>query len=511
MAPNKPNAHTPTNMLAITFAVMASIIMNVLDTTIVNVALPHMQGGLRANVDQVTWILTSYMLAMVVVTPMTGLLVERFGQRRLMIGSVAGFVFASAMAGQSHSIVEMVVWRFLQGLLGASMVPVGQAILVASYPPERRGMAMATLGMGIMLGPVLGPILGGYITDDASWRWCFYVNVPVGLTALFLLIRHVPEGGQSPRPRPIDWQGFLAMAVGLGCTQAVLSLGDQDDWFSSQTIRTLTVVAAASLVLFVWRSLTVDRPIVNLRLLKNRALALGSMGIGLFGLALYGVMVILPFYLQEHMGYEAKTAGLVMAPQGVGAMISMGLAGRLLSRNVNPRAVALAGIALGTFGSYLTLFYNLHIDMGWVIWPGFIRGLGLGFISIPLFTIAFSNLTRQETAEGSGIFNLMRNLGGSVGIALVTTIISEYTQVAWNQMGGHINPYTPILSTVLHGRPITAASAQILARTLSQHAAMRGTLDAFVFVFWGFIIMLPLVLLMGNPKARRSVELVVES
>ncbi len=509
MAQSDPDA--PTGMVAITFAVMASIIMNVLDTTIVNVALPHMQGGLRANIDQVTWILTSYMLAMVVVTPMTGLLVERFGQRRLMIGSVAGFVLASALAGQSHSITEMVIWRFLQGLLGASMVPVGQAILVSSYPPARRGMAMATLGMGIMLGPILGPILGGYITDDASWRWCFYVNVPVGLIALFLLIRHVPEAGQSPHPRPIDWQGFLAMAMGLGCAQTVLSLGDQDDWFSSQTITTLTVVAAASLMLFVWRSLTIDRPIVNLRLLKNRALALGSAGIGLFGLALYGVMVILPFYLQEHMGYEAQTAGLVMAPQGVGAMVSMALAGRLLNHGANPRLVALSGIALGTFGSYLTLSYNLHIDMAWVIWPGLIRGLGLGLISIPLFTIAFSSLTRQETAEGSGIFNLMRNLGGSIGIAIITTIISEYTQVAWNQMGGHITPYTPMLALVLHGHPATAATAQTLALILGRHAAMRGILDAFVFVFWGFIIMLPLVLLMGNPKTRHSVELVVES
>ena len=511
MAPSDSQTQTPANIVAITFAVMASIIMNVLDTTIVNVALPHMQGGLRANVDQVSWILTSYMLAMVIVTPMTGLLVERFGQRRLMIASVAGFVFTSAMAGQSHTIVELVVWRFLQGLLGASMVPVGQSILVASYPPERRGMAMATLGMGIMLGPVLGPILGGYLTDDASWRWCFYVNVPVGLVALFLLIRDVPEAGRSDHPRPIDWVGFVAMAVGLGCTQAVLSLGDQDDWFGSRNIVTLTVVAGASLLLFVWRSLTVDRPIVNLRLLKNGALALGSLGIGLFGLALYGVMVILPFFLQEHMGYEAQTAGLVMAPQGVGAMISMGLAGRLLGRGVNPRALALSGIALGAYGSYLTLFYNLHVDMAWIIWPGVLRGLGLGFISIPLFTIAYSTLSRHETAEGSGIFNLMRNLGGSVGIALVTTIISEYTQVAWNQMGGHITPYTAALAPILHERPLTAAAAQTMGQILAQHAAMRGILDAFVFVFWGFLGMLPLVLLMGGSKSAAPQDLLIES
>ncbi len=506
-----PQAPAGTNRVAITFAVMASIIMNVLDTTIVNVALPHMQGGLHANIDQVSWILTSYMLAMVVITPLTGLLVERFGQRRLMLASVAGFVFTSAMAGQSHTIVEMVIWRFLQGALGAAMVPVGQSILIASYPPERRGMAMATLGMGIMLGPILGPILGGYLTDDASWRWCFYVNVPFGLVALLLLFRHVPEAGRGLHPRPIDWQGFLAMAVGLGCTQAVLSLGDQDDWFGSQTIMTLTVVAAASLVLFVWRSLAVDRPIVNLRLLKNRALALGSLGIALFGLALYGVMVILPFYLQEHMGYEAQTTGLVMAPQGLGAMVSMGLAGRMLSRGVNPRAVALMGIALGGFGSYLTLSYNLHIDPAWIVWPGVLRGFGLGFISIPLFTIAFASLSKADTAEGSGIFNLMRNLGGSVGIALVTTIISEYTQVAWNQMGGHITPYAQALHTMVPPHSWTAATAPSLAALLAQHAAMRGVLDAFVFVFWGFIGLIPLVVLIGNPKIRAAQPIVMES
>ena len=513
MSPESGSTHAPHNMIAITFAVMASIIMNVLDTTIVNVALPHMQGGLRANIDQVSWILTSYMLAMVIITPMTGLLVERFGQRRLMIGSVAGFVFASAMAGQSHSIVEMVIWRFAQGMLGASMVPVGQSILVSSYPPERRGVAMATLGMGIMLGPVLGPILGGYLTDDFSWRWCFYVNVPIGLAALLLLVRHVPEAGQSPHPRPIDWPGFLGMAVGLGCIQIVLSLGDQDGWFSSRNITSLTVLAGASLVLFVWRSLTISRPIVNLRLLRNSALALGSVGIGLFGLALYGVMVILPIFLQEHMGYDAQTSGLVMAPQGLGAMVSMWFAGRLLNKRVNPRIMVVTGIGLGALGSWLTLFYDLQISPGWIVWPGVLRGLGLGLISIPLFTIAFSTLTRQETAEGSGIFNLMRNLGGSVGIALITTTISQYTQTAWNQMGGHINPYNPALFVALQGLHLTPGTAawQALGEILGQDAAMRGILDAFVLVFWGFIGMLPLVLLMprSKPASLLSVEAVL--
>ncbi len=495
-------------MLAITFAVMASIIMNVLDTTIVNVALPHMQGGLRANVDQTTWILTSYMLAMVIVTPLTGLLVERFGQRRLMIASVSGFVVCSALAGQSRSIVEMVIWRFLQGALGASMVPVGQAILVSSYPPERRGVAMATLGMGIMLGPILGPILGGYITDDISWRWCFYVNVPVGLAALALLIRYVPDAGKSPRPRSIDWIGFISMAVGLGALQTMLSLGNQDDWFSSNTIVTLTVMAAAFTLLFVFRSLDHPGPVVNLRLLKNQALALGSIGIGLFGLALYGVMVILPIFLQEHMGYEAQTSGLVMAPQGMGAMFSMWLAGRLLHRRASPRILALAGITFGSIGSWLTLSYNLSVSPAWIIWPGVIRGLGLGLVSIPLFTIAFSTLSKQETAEGSGLFNLMRNLGGSVGIALISTIITEFSQTGWNQIGGHITPYRPALQTFLHatGLPAAPRTFAILGALLEQQAAMRGILDALVFVFWSFLGMIPIVLLMPTPRHPASVE-----
>ncbi|MDA8390035.1 MAG: DHA2 family efflux MFS transporter permease subunit [Gammaproteobacteria bacterium] len=493
-------------MLAITFAVMASIIMNVLDTTIVNVALPHMQGGLRANVDQATWILTSYMLAMVIVTPMTGLLVERFGQRSLMLGSVTGFIICSALAGQSHSIVEMVVWRFMQGALGASMVPVGQAILVSSYPPERRGVAMATLGMGIMLGPILGPILGGYITDDMSWRWCFYVNVPVGLVALALLIRHVPDGGKSAQPRPIDWLGFVSMATGLGALQAMLSLGNEDNWFSSRTIVTLTVLAVAFLLLFVLRSLDRPNPVVNLRLLRNEALALGSIGIGLFGLALYGVMVILPIFLQEHMGYEAQTSGLVMAPQGMGAMVSMWLAGRLLNRHANPRVLALTGITLGAIGSWLTLSYNLSVSPAWIIWPGVIRGLGLGLISIPIFTIAFSTLTRQETAEGSGLFNLMRNLGGSVGIAIISTIITEYTQVGWNQIGGHITPYEFATPLFLHAArlPLDPRTWAIVGDVLGQQAAMRGILDALVFVFWSFLGMIPIILFMPAPK--RSVS-----
>ncbi len=497
----------PRSLAAITFAVMAAIIMNVLDTTIVNVALPNMEGALRANPHQGTWVLTSYLLAMVIVTPLTGLIVERYGQQRAMFWSVAVFVFSSAMCGQAQSLPEMIFWRFLQGAFGAAMVPIGQSVLVSSYPPEKRGVAMATLGMGIMLGPIAGPILGGFLTDQLSWRWCFYVNVPVGILALVLIWLHVPEAGRSDHPRPIDWLGFFLMTLGLGSLQIVLSLGDQDNWFTSHFIVSMTLIAALSLLFFVWRSLEVTRPVVNLRLLKDRSLALGSAGIGLFGLALYGVMVILPIYLQDHLGYEAVTSGLVMAPQGVGAMFSMWMAGRLLSRGANPRWMVFSGILFGLLGSYYTLQYNLEVSPWWIIFPGLIRGLGLGLISIPIFNLAFATLTKEQSAEGSGIFNLMRNLGGSVGIAFIATILSEQTQAAWNQMGAHISHFHAALNRYLQAAHLTPSPSTwaIMGLTLGQQAAMRGILDAFTFVFYSFVAMIPIVLLMRSPPKNKKI------
>lgn len=486
------------HILAITIAVMACIVMNVLDITIVNVALPHMEGSLHANANQITWALTTYMLAMVIVTPLTGLLVERFGQRQLILWSVAGFLVCSIMSGQSHSLTEIVLWRFMQGALGASLVPVGQSILLETYPLEKRGIAMATLGMGTMLGPIVGPVLGGYLTEQLSWRWCFYVNIPIGMIAFIMLLVYVPAFGKSDAPRPIDWLGFLWMAIGLGALQMMLSLGDQDGWFSSDFIIILILLASAGIFLFVIRSLSITHPLVNLRLLKDRSLTLGSAGIGLFGLALYGTMVILPIYLQNDMGYEAQTAGLVMAPQGMGSWISMWVAGRLLNRGFNPRLMIMSGIFLGATGTWLSLSYNLQISPAWIIWPGVIRGLGLGLVSIPLFTLAFTTLSKEQTPEGSGIFNLMRNLGGSVGIAIISTIMTEEAQEAWNQMGGHINPFNMALPQYLGAAGLTQGKLawQVLGQVLAQHAAMRGILDAFTFLFWSFLAVLIIVLLM---------------
>ena len=443
------------------------------------------------------------MVANVIVLPLTGLLVERYGQRTIMLWSVVGFVVSSVLCGQSHGLVEIVLWRFLQGIFGASLAPVGQTIMLGAYPSNKRGQAMAILGMGIMLGPILGPTLGGYLTDTLSWRWVFYVNIPFGILA-FLLMQTIPDGGKSTSPRPVDWTGFALMALGLGSLQGVLSLGDQDNWFSSRTIIILTIGAVLGMLFFVWRSLSVKYPVVDLRLLKDRNLSIGSMGIGIFGLALFGTMVILPIMLETLMHYEAFTAGLVMAPQGIGAMLAMMLAGRLLGRGVNPRNIVLVGVIFGAVGTYFTTLYSLDISMAWLIWPSFIRGIGFGLVTIPLFTLAFSTLKKSQQAEGSGIFNLMRTLGGSIGIAIVSTVTSQETQVGWNQMGGFINPFNPAFHHYLAAAGMTQnpTTWQVLGNVvLYSQANMRGMLDAFVLVFYGFLVMIPLIIFLKKPPA----------
>lgn len=317
---------------------------------------------------------------------------------------------------------------------------------------------------------------------------------------------NLPDGGRKPHPRPVDWLGLGLMVVSLGALQGLLSLGDQDGWFSSRTIIVLALVTVLGVLFFVGRSLSASYPLVNLRLLKDRNLTIGSLGIGLYGLAMFGTMVILPIMLESLMHYEAFTVGLVMAPQGISTMLAMMLAGRLLGRGVNPRNIVLVGIVMGAFGTYLSTLYNLNISMAWIIWPGFIRGIGFGLIATPLFTLAFMTLNKSQQAEASGIFNLMRRLGGSVGVAIVSTVMTQETQVSWNQMGGFINPFNPALRQYLAATEMTQnpTTWQVLGKVvLYNQAHMRGMLDAFVLVFYGFLIMIPLILLLRKPTLNK--------
>jgi DHA2 family multidrug resistance protein len=493
---------TPRWLISIT--VMLTTIMVILDMTIVNVSLPHMMGSLETNRDQITWVLTSYIAAQAVTIPLTGYLSGRFGRRTVMLVSVAGFVAASALCGTAETLSEMVIFRIAQGIFGASLIPLSQSVLVDTFPKGERGKAMALWGVGIMVGPVLGPTLGGYITQHLTWRWVFYINVPVGMLNLWMISRLVR---QTPKqPVHTDWLGLLLLAMGIASLQIVLDRGNQEGWFSSQLILILTFSGALSLLVFVLRGWNRPGNIVNLTLLKDRNLASASIMMAAFGLSLFGTIAMQPIMLERLLNYPAETTGLVMAPRGIGTAASMLLVSRLINR-FDIRLLIGGGLILAAAGTYLMTWYDLYIDPAWVIWPGVLQGFGMGLVMVPLSTAAFETLPKAATDAGSGIFNVFRTIGGSIGISIASTLLARDTQSSWNQLGGFINPFNPAVKEWLKHQglpPSGPASPQVLAQELYRQASMV----AFDHVFWiitlSFLAMAPLLLLMRQPKEQRT-------
>ena len=497
--------------LLISIAVMAATVMQVLDTTIVNVALPHMEGQLGASPDQISWVLTSYLVASAIFMPLTGYFTDRLGRRNYLLLSIGGFVISSMLCGLSFNIGEIVVARLMQGVFGAALVPLSQAIMVDVYPIEERGKAMAIWGLGVMVGPILGPTLGGYLTQVLSWRWTFFVNLPVGILSLVLALRYVPDTPR--RERRMDWTGFALLSAMIGALQFLLDRGNQDGWFSSNTIRISAFIAIFGLVGFIVHALQGPRQaLFRLGLFRDRNFTVASVVLAIFGLGMYGSMVLQPLMLESLFHYPALTTGFAMAPRGVVSAISMILVGRLITR-VSGRALILLGIALSAAGSFAMTGYDLHMGLFTVIWPVLIQGLGLGMIYVPLSTIAFSTLRRDDAAEAAGLFSLMRTIGSSIGISIITTALTQQTQVAWNQIGGFINPFNPALSGYLSGLGLhsqSLAGAAILTRTLARQASMRGFIDGFMLVTISFGFMAPLVLLLSGRPSKDGAAIVGE-
>ncbi len=477
--------------------------MQVLDTTIVNVALPQMQGQLSATPDQISWVLTSYLVASGILMPLTGYFVDRLGQKRYLLVSIAGFVVTSALCGLSGSLGEIVFFRLLQGAFGASLVPLSQSIMVQTFPVEERGKAMAIWGIGVMVGPILGPTLGGYLTEVLSWRWTFFINLPVGILSLFLTWRTIPD--TERRQRSMDWTGLALLGVAIGGLQFVLDRGNQDDWFNSNTIKLTAIVSALAFIAFVYHSLVgKDHALFHLQIFRDRNFTTASLLLGVFGLGLYGAMVLQPLMLEGLLGYPTLTTGLMMAPRGIASMFSMMLVGRLINR-VGPRALIVTGIIIFSVGSYAMTRYNLYISPYWVMWPIIVQGLGLGMVFVPLSTVAFSTLAPRYSADAAGLFSLLRTIGSSIGISVVATVLTRNTQITWNQLGGHINPFNPAVAHYLSGMGLTMqspAAAPLLGHELARQAQMVGFVDAFVLVTWSFLIMLPLVFFMKSPKKK---------
>ncbi len=485
-------------------AVMLTTIMVILDMTIVNVALPHMMGSLGATADQITWVLTSFIVAEAVVIPLTGFLAGRFGRKRVMLLSITGFIIASGLCGSATSLAEMVLFRILQGCCGAPLVPLSQSVMVDTFPKEERGKAMAFWGMGIMLAPIMGPTLGGYITQHLEWRWIFYINLPVGLLNLLLVSRVLHES--EIRKRHADILGALLMMVGIGSLQIVLDRGNQEGWFSSDFITVLTLVGSVTLAAFVIREWRQQDSIVNLRLFKDRNLAAASFIILAFGFGMFGTIAIQPIMLERLLDYPVETTGLVMAPRAVGSALSMLLVSRLIAR-VDSRILVGIGLLLSSVATHLMTWYNLAISPFWIIWPGAIQGLGIGMIFVPLSTLAYETLPKNATDAAAGLYNLARTIGSSIGISIASTLFARFNQFYWNQLGGQINPYNPALYAWLQAQGVGLdhpLAPQLLSQLLLRQSTMMAFVEVFSIISISFLLLAPLLLMVHRPAKKNS-------
>ncbi|MGZ5032590.1 MAG: DHA2 family efflux MFS transporter permease subunit [Usitatibacter sp.] len=491
--------------LMITFAVMSATLIQVLDTTIVNVALPHMAGELGATTEQVSWVLTSYLVSSAIVMPLTGYFADTLGRKRYLLISIVGFVAASALCGIAQNLAQIVAFRLLQGVFGAALVPLSQAIMSDAYPPEERGKAMAIWGLGVMVGPVLGPTLGGWLTDIASWRWTFYINVPIGALSFFLATQYVPDSVR--KARRMDWTGLALLACGVAGLQYMLDRGTQQDWFAANDIRAAAVAAVAGTVGFVIHSL---RPghhaLFDLRIFRDRNFAVACVAMAALGLGLFGGLVLQPILLEGLLGYPIVTTGLVMAPRGIATAVSMMIVGRIVGK-VDPRLIVGAGMVISAIGSDAMTMYSLDVSTFWIIWPALLQGMGLGLIFVPLSTIAYATLERSRMAEAAGIYSLVRTIGAAAGISIVTTLMTRQAQVIWNELGGHVTKYNPALIEYLRALHLTPTDPQamaIVAAQIAQQAQMSAIIDVFRVTTWSFLGMLPLVFLLRRHKSAAA-------
>ncbi len=520
--PGKPAAAAEThwrpshNPWLIATAVMAATFMEILDTSVANVALPHIAGNLAATTEEATWVLTSYLVSNAIVLPITGWLGLYFGRRRLLVICISIFTAASVLCGMAPDLGFLIVARIIQGAGGGALIPISQAVLLESFPPEKRGVAMATFGMGVVVAPILGPTLGGWITDNYSWRWIFNINLPVGVFAVLMVQAFVedPPYIKHAKIERIDFAGFALLAVWLGTLQIVLDKGQQEDWFASAWIRWFAFLSLACFAGFVIRELRTGHPIVNLEVLKNRNFSAGVVLITTLGAVLYGSTAALPIFLQTIMGYPALQSGLALSPRGVGAFVMNFVVGRLVGR-VRNRYLMAIGFVLLSLSCFWLANINLEISMWNVVAPSVLNGIALSFIFTPLTTAATGHLLQQQMGNATGIYNLMRNLGGSFGIALVTTLLVRRAQVHQVYMVSHLTPFDPAYTERLAAatQALTPQSGAVLAHAQAQGliynaVQAQASLWAFVenFRLFGLLCLccLPLILLFRKVKRGKG-------
>jgi len=499
----KPNA----SPALITIPIMLATIMQALDTTIANVALPHMQGSLAATQDQISWVLTSYIVAAAIMMAPSGFISARIGRKRLFIISVVGFTIASMLCGIATSLDQMVLYRLLQGVFGAALVPLSQATLLDIYPREKHGSAMAMWGVGVMLGPILGPTLGGYLTEYYNWRWVFFINLPIGIFALLGIVALVPET-EIDRNRPFDAFGFAWLSLALGALQMMLDRGELKDWFSSTEIVVEATLSGLGFYMFIVHMMTHAHPFLTPRLFKDRNFVIGLLFIFVVGIILLATMALLPPFLQNLKHYPVVTTGYVMAPRGIGTMISMLVVGRLLGK-FDVRLIILVGLGLAIISLWQMSNFNFDTDISALTISGIIQGLGLGGIFVPLSAITFATLEPSLRTEATALFSLMRNLGSAIGVSIVNWLLSRNTQINHAELSQHITVLNPLLKAPYAPdmwSPTERSGLIALDQLVNAQASMISYLNDFLFMMWITIAAIPMLLLLRKPRKAQSKE-----
>jgi DHA2 family multidrug resistance protein len=488
-------AEDGTNRAAITVCVILATIMQALDTTIANIALPYIQGSVSASQDQINWVLTAYIVAAAIMIPPTGFLAGRFGRKRLFLVSVVGFTVASMLCGMAQSLAQIVLFRILQGAFGAALVPLSQSVLLDIYPKERQGSAMALWGIAVMVGPVLGPVLGGWLTENYTWRWIFYINLPLGTLAFLGITTFLPETARNAGAK-LDWFGFGTLSLGIGALQVLLDRGEQLDWFGSGEIWIEAIIAASAFYLFLAHTFTADEPFVRPALFRDRNFAAGMVFIFVVGVTYLASLALLTPYLQSLMNYPIVTAGLVLGPRGLGTMAAMMVVGQLVGK-VDTRLLLAIGLGLTAWSLYQMTGWTPDVSQTTLMINGVVQGAGLGFLFVPLSAVTLGTLPSQQRTEGAGLYNLSRNIGSSVGISVVMTLLTQNTQANHADIVQHVTAVNRMFENPAIAQfwnPATDGGRAALDAMITRQAQIIAYIDDFKLLMIATLVVIPLLI-----------------
>jgi DHA2 family multidrug resistance protein len=516
-----PHSSGAQHKYLIALAVVLAALMQVIDSSIVNVALPDMMGNLGANLDEIAWVSTGYIIASVIVMPLTGFLGDLLGRKRYFVGSIITFTMASFFCGASHSLGTLVTWRLIQGVGGGALMTVSQAVLFESFPPEEAGTAMALFGLGVMVGPTIGPTLGGYLVDNAGWPWIFYINIPVGIVAAMMIAAYVHDPEHQKKPSVIDYQGITMLAISVFAIQYVLEHGQREDWFESRQIIALTALGVGSGIALIWRELTTDHPAIDFRVFKHRQVWVGTLLGIVMGVGLYAMSFTLPVFMQGDLRMTAEQTGIVLLPGALATAVSMAIVGRLTDK-FDSRLLVTGGALIFAAAAYMLSLITSQSGAGDFFWPLILRGIGLGMMFVPLTTLTLSGLSSHELSQGAGLYNFFRQLGGSFGIAVIATLVTRYTTQFREILGEHVTTNSPLalqrIAMLTRGMMAKGAdqwtahqqALSILDHQLYAQASVIAYSHIYIITMISTLLLIPMLVLVGRTRSSGGTHAIME-